>query len=194
MEVFQGYYEYQGRKFVPSWGGSLFEFLMPTLVLDEKKLAKSGLGRNDKIAAEIQRDYALKEKGYPVWGISPAAMLNGRKWRYVEYGVKALGVKGYPDHQVVSPHVSFLALDVLPKDAVSNIRKLLEYDLYGEYGFFDAFDLRSGKAVPQYLALDQGMTLVALCNYLQKGFIQKAFQKDPIAKNAEELLSKENFF
>ncbi len=194
MEVFQGYYEHQGRKFVPSWGGSLFEFLMPTLVLDEKKLAKSGLGRNDKIAAEIQRDYALKEKGYPVWGISPAAMLNGRKWRYVEYGVKALSVKGYPDHQVVSPHASFLALDVLPDDAISNIRKLLEYDLYGEYGFFDALDLRSGKAVPQYLALDQGMTLVALCNYLKKGFIQKAFAKDPIAQNAEKLLSKENFF
>jgi hypothetical protein len=194
MEVFEGYYEHEGKKFVPSWGGSLFEYLMPTLVMDEKKLAPGGLGLNDRVATELQRDYALKDKKYPVWGISPAAMASGRTWRYLEYGVKDLSVKGYPDHQVIAPHVSFLALDSLPDAAIANIRKLLEYEIYGEYGFYDSLNLRNQKAVLQYLALDQGMTLVALCNYLKKDAIKEKFHKDPIAKKAEDLLSKESFF
>ena len=72
VSYFQGYYKDGDKKFVPSWGGSLFEFLMPTMVLHEQKFAPKGLGLNDKIATELHRDYALKEKKYPVWGISPA--------------------------------------------------------------------------------------------------------------------------
>ncbi len=190
---FQGYYDYKGKKFVPSWGGSLFEFLMPTLVLDEPALAPKGLGLNDRRAVEIQRDYALADKKYPVWGISPAATSDGRRWSYREYGIKAMSAKGYPDAGVVTPHVTFLALNILPKDAISNIRRLLELAIYGEYGLYDSYDLKQQKANPQYLALDQGMTLIALTNYLQKGSIQKRFQKDEITQKALDLL-KEDFF
>ncbi len=193
IDYIQGHYLYGKQKFVPSWGGSLFEYLMPTLLLREKALAPKGLGLNNKIAVEIQRDYALKERKYPVWGISPAAVSNGRKWNYVEMGIKKASVKGYPDRQVITPHVSFLALDVLPKDAIANIRNLLQFDLYGEYGFYDSVDLKNGKANPQYLALDQGMILVAICNYLKGESIQKRFHADPVGKNAENLLQ-EDFF
>ncbi len=194
IEFFEGHYTYRGEKFVPSWGGSLFEFLMPTLVLDEKHLAPNSLGANNRIVTQLHRDYALKEKKYPVWGISPAAVADGRKWSYHEYGIKALSVKGYPDRSIITPHVSFLALDTLPRDAVKNIRKLLQYKIYGEYGLYDSLDLRSNRVNSQYLALDQGMTLVALCNYLHKGSIQKRFQADPIGKNIEKLIVKESFF
>lgn len=193
LDYFQGYYEYQGKKFVPSWGGSLFEFLMPTLVLKERELAPEGLGLNDKTATEIQRDYALKEKKYPVWGISPASTSNGRRWTYQEYGVRALGAKGYPDQGVITPHVTFLALDSLPKDAVKNIRELLKLNLYGEYGLYDSYNVIQNKPNPQYLALDQGMTLAALDNYLKKGALQNRFHKDEIGKRAEKLM-KESFF
>ncbi|HTL47979.1 MAG TPA: glucoamylase family protein [Verrucomicrobiae bacterium] len=193
VEYFQGYYQQDGKKFVPSWGGSLFEFLMPTLVLKERKLAPQGLGLNDKIATELQRDYALK-KGYPVWGMSPCAVSNGRQWTYREYGVPGLGAKGYPDAGVVTPHVSFLALDSLPQDALKNIRNLLKFDIYGEYGFYDAIDLKKGRVNPQYLSLDQGMILVAIANYLKEGTIQNRFHADPVGKKAEDLLSKESFF
>ena len=193
IDYVQGHYLYGTRKFVPSWGGSLFEYLMPTLLLREKELAPKGLGLNNKIAVEIQRDYALKEKKYPVWGISPAAVSNGRQWNYVEMGIQKAAVKGYPDRQVVTPHVSFLALSVLPKDAIANIRNLLQFEIYGEYGFYDSLNLKSGKANPQYLALDQGMILVAICNYLKQGSIQKRFHADPVGKNAESLL-REDFF
>lgn len=194
VEYFQGYYEKDGKKFVPSWGGSLFEYLMPTLVLKERELAGKGLGLNDRVAAELHRDYALKEKGYPVWGISPCAVSNGRKWAYREYGVPALGSKGYGDGAVATPHVSFLALDAIPKDAIKNIRKFLDYDMYGEYGFFDALELKNLRSNPQYLALDQGMVLIAIANYLENGSIQKRYHEDEIGKMTRDLLVKESFF
>ena len=194
VDVFEGYYMKDRKKFLPSWGGSLFEFLMPTLVLKEQDLAPKGLGLNNRIATELHRDYALREKKYPVWGISPAATASGRQWRYEEFGVTALGAKGYPDKGVVTPHVSFLALETLPKDALANIRKLLNYDIYGEYGFYDSLNLRRSLANPQYLALDQGMILIAICNYIKNGVIQNRFHADPVAKKAEDLIVKESFF
>jgi len=194
VNYFQGYYEDGKKKFVPSWGGSLFEFLMPTMVLHEQKFAPKGLGLNDKIVTELHRDYALSEKKYPVWGISPSATADGRRWMYGEYGVKRLGVKGYPDRGVITPHASFLALDALPKDAIKNIRKLLTFDLYGEYGFYDSISFPNKKVNTQYLALDQGMILIPIANYLKKGVIQEYFHSDPVGKKAKELLGAEDFF
>jgi hypothetical protein len=194
ISYFQGHYTEGGKKFVPSWGGSLFEFLMPTLVIQEKKFAPKGLGLNDKIVTELHRDYALKEKKYPAWGISPSATADGRRWMYGEYGIKKLGVKGYPDRGVITPHASFLALDTLPEDAIKNIRKLLTFNIYGDYGFYDTISFPSGKVNTQYLALDQGMVLIPIANYLKKSVIQEYFHKDPSGQKAKELLDQENFF
>ena len=194
ISYFQGYYKEGEKKFVPSWGGSLFEFLMPTMVIHEQKFAPKGLGLNDRIATEFHRDYALKEKKYPVWGISPSATADGRRWAYGEYGIKKLGAKGYPDRGVITPHASFLALDTLPKDAIKNIRKFLTFDIYGEYGFYDSITFPSKRVNTQYLALDQGMILISIANYLKKGVIQEYFHKDPVGKKAKELLGQEDFF
>ena len=194
ISYFQGYYIEDGKKFVPSWGGSLFEYLMPTMVIQEQKYAPKNLGANDKIVTELQRDYALKEKKYPVWGISPASTSDGRRWQYGEYGVKRLGVKGYPDRGVITPHVSFLALDSLPKDAIKNIRQLLTFPIYGEYGFYDSITFPSKRINTQYLVLDQGMVLIPIANYLKKGVIQGYFHKDPVGKKIQALLGQEDFF
>ncbi len=194
ISYFQGYYKDGNKKFVPSWGGSLFEFLMPTMVICEQKFAPKSLGLNDTIVTEFHRDYALKEKKYPVWGISPSATADGRRWMYGEYGIKKLGVKGYPDRGVITPHASFLALDALPKDAIKNIRKLLTFDIYGEYGFYDSITFPNQRVNTQYLALDQGMVLIPIANYLKKGVIQEYFHKDPVGKKAKELLGQEDFF
>lgn len=195
VPVFEGYYTYQGKKFVPSWGGSLFEFLMPSLVLKERELAPEGLGRNNRAATEIHIDYALNRQGYPVWGISPASTSSGQVWRYGEYGVKYLGVKGYRDEGVIAPYATFLALDTLAEHAIDNLRRLVKlYPIYGEYGFYDSVNVRSGRVNTQYLALDQGMTLVAIANYLRKGVIQDYFHRDEAGRRAETLLSEEQFF
>jgi len=194
-KIFEGYYTYQGVRFVPSWGGSLFEFLMPTLVLKERELAPKSFGLNNRIATQIHIDYALNRQGYPVWGISPASVSSGRLWRYGEFGVKYLGVKGYRDEGVIAPYAAFLALDSLPEHAVDNVRKMVEvYPIYGEYGFYDSVNVRNGNVNTQYLALDQGMILVAIANYLKGGVIQEYFHRDEIARKAESLLGREEWF
>ena len=82
-----------------------------------------------------------------------------------------------------------------PKDAVKNLRTMIEkFNAYGEYGFYDAINPKTGKVATKYMCLDQAMSLIALNNYLNNGAIRKRFHADPIAKNAEELLKVENFF
>jgi len=195
VNFFEGYYTHQGNRFVPSWGGSVFEFLMPAMLIKEKELAPKGLGANNRIATQIQIDYALNRQGYPVWGISPASIASGRYWHYGEYGVKYLGVKGYRDEGIVTPYASFLALDTLPEHAVDNLRRMLQlYRIYGEYGFYDSVNVRTGRVNTQYLALDQGMILIAIANHLSRGAIKEYFHKDEVGKAGEDLLTREEFF
>ena len=186
-----GYYIYDGVKFVPSWGGSMFEALMPALILEEKALAPRALGLNDERHVKLQIKYALEKLTYPVFGMSPSCIPEGG---YTEYGARPLGMKGYKDG-VVTPHATFLALEFAPNECVDNLRKMLKlYNIYGEFGFYDAVDVKTGKAAIKYLCLDQAMSFLALDNYLNDGAIRKRFASDAISKNAEELLKIEDFF
>lgn len=196
IRVFQGYYKHKDRKFVPSWGGSLFEFLMPALVVKENELGVNNFKVNNRIAAEIHRDYSLKEKNYPVWGISPCMVDKGtHRDVYREFGIKELGVKGYRDRAVISPYASFLALEIVPEDVFLNIRRLLNlYPIYGAYGFYDSVDLRKPHVAEHYLALDQAMVLIAITNYLGKGIIREKFHSVNGMKKIEALLTEEDFF
>ena len=187
-----GWYEWGGERYVPSWGGSMFEALMPTLVLDEGRFAPQSLGANDVAHATVQRRFAAGELGYPVWGLSPSATPGVDS--YGEYGVRVLGTLGYGPG-AVTPHASALALAVTPDDAAANLRRLAgTYDLYGEYGLYDAVEPRSGEVARAYLALDQEMILVAAANYLKDGCIQRRFAADPIAQRALPVLARESFF
>jgi hypothetical protein len=186
-----GAVEWKGLRFVPSWGGSMFEALMPLLVLDERRFAPQNLGRNDEVHARVQRRYALEQLGYPVWGLSPSWSPVGPF--YGEYGVRVLGTHGY-GAGAVTPHASALALAVTPKEAVANLRALAErYDAYGEWGFYDSVDPRTGAVAHAYLVLDQAMTLIALANHLRDGVIQQRFGSDPIALRVLPLLQSEHF-
>ena len=190
--VWGGYYEWEGVRYVPSWGGSMFEALMPTLVLDEGRVAPRNLGPNDVAHATVQRRYALETLGYPVWGLSPSAIPPGDGYR--EYGVRPLGARGYGPG-VVTPHASALALAVLPAEATANLRRLAErYDVYGDFGLFDAVDPTSGQVARSYLALDQAMTLVAIANHLRQHAVTDLFAADPIAQRAIAILGDERFF
>jgi hypothetical protein len=164
---------------------------MPTLVLDEPRWAGPSLGANDAAHAAVQRRYALEDLGYRVWGMSPSASPAGG---YAEYGVDVLGALGYPAG-AVTPHASALALAVTPEAAIANLRQLAEqYDAYGQYGFYDAIDPRSGAVAHGYLALDQAMIFIAAANYLTDGRIQRGFATDPIAQRALPVLGAERFF
>lgn len=170
--------------FVPSWGGSMFEALMPALLFDEARHMPMTLGANARIHAAVQRAYATAVLAYPVWGLSPSAKPADEDYGYGEFGVTVLGVEGYPAG-VVSPHASALALAVIPEEAVANLRALADrYDIYGEFGFYDGVEPTSGRVVHAYLALDQAMIVVAIANYLRAGRLQRLFEQDPIVEGA----------
>ncbi len=188
VNVFEGSYTYQGKKFVPSWGGSMFEALMPGIVLKEKELGKKALGLNNKRHVELQIAYA-KEKGYRAWGFSPSATPTG----YSEFAATPLGTSGYKDGATVTAHATFLALDYAPQDARQNIKALESFNMLGTYGFYDSVNVETGELAKAYLALDQGMIMVSIANYLKDGVIRDYFHKDPIGKKPEALLKKEVF-
>jgi hypothetical protein len=54
-------------------------------------------------------------------------------------------------------------------------------------------NVETGEIAKAYLALDQGMIMVSIANYLKDGVIRDYFHQDPIGKKPEELLSKEIF-
>lgn len=195
IPVFEGFYTYLDKKFVPSWGGSLFEFLSPALLIKEQELATEGLGKNNLVATDLHIEHAVRERNYPVWGMAPCAIRNGKYWIYREYGVPELGAKGYPDRGVITPYASFLALATRPEAAVRNLREMLgRYpDIYGEYGFYDSVDVVKGIVNYQYLALDQGMSFLAIANYVKDGIVRERFHRDPVGRNAEVLLTEEKF-
>jgi hypothetical protein len=186
-----GYYKWKDLKYVPSWGGSAFEALMPTMILNEKELAPEGLGLNNKRHTEGQIRFAMEELKYPVWGMSPSSVPEGG---YSEYGAKPFGSKGYKAG-VVTPHASVLGLEYAPEAVIANLRKLIElYDIYGEYGFYDAVNVKTGLVARKFFSLDQGMLFVSINNYLNDGAIRKRFHGDPVMKKGEVLLTSEKFF
>jgi hypothetical protein len=192
---FTGQYEWKGERYVPSWGGSMFEALMPTLVVDERRFAPKSLGANGERHVRVQQRYAREENGDPVWGTSPSAV-PGRDAEdaYSEFGVRVLGMRGYKGG-VVTPHASALAATVAPAAAIANLRELAErYEIYGDFGFYDAVDPRTGQVARSYMALDQSMIFIALANFLTDGAIQRQFASDPIAVRALPVIGLEDFF
>jgi hypothetical protein len=192
-EIASGTYEWGGKRYIPSWGGSMFEALMPTLFVDERQFAPKNLGRNDEVHVEVQRRWANEVLGWQIWGLSPAVAPGPDGYR--EYGVPVLGTsKSYHD-AAVTPHAVALALDVEPAAATQALRALAtRYDVYGEFGFYDSVDPKSGEVATAYLSLDQGMLFLALANHLRDGLVQKLFAADPIAKKALPILADEDFF
>jgi hypothetical protein len=178
---------WRGIAFLPSWGGSMFEALMPVLVVDEPRLAAQTLGRNDEAHAVIQRRYAEEELRYAVWGMSPSATPGHDG--YGEYGAPPLGLRGY-SAAAVAPYAAGLALAVSPEAATGDLGALACMPgVYGDYGPYDAVDPRTGEVATAYLALDQSMLFLALANHLDAGCVRRRFAEDPIVHRALALLA-----
>ncbi|MBI5504127.1 MAG: hypothetical protein HY899_04975 [Deltaproteobacteria bacterium] len=186
------YFNWGNHRYVPSWGGSMFEALMPRLVLDEAHWAPRSLGPNGEAHAVVQELYAREILDYPVWGMSPA--IDPDSGRYGEFGVPVLGSHGYSP-KIVAPYAAALALAVAPDDATANLMEIARrYDIYGEFGFYDAVNPVSGKVSYSYLALDQAMLFLSLANHLTGGYLQDLFEADPFVRPALPLLAEERFF
>lgn len=186
------HFRWRNYEYVPSWGGSMFEALMPRLVLDEDRWAPRSLGPNGRAHALLQRLYATEILGLPAWGMSPC--IDPASGRYREFGVKPLGSHGY-DEGVVTPHATALALAVAPDDAAEALMEMANrFDIYGPFGFYDAVDPATGKVAYDQLALDQLMLFISVANYLSGGEIPELFASDPWMEDALPLLAEERFF
>ncbi|MCU4925288.1 DUF3131 domain-containing protein [Halobacteria archaeon AArc-dxtr1] len=188
-EVWQGTYEHGGNRFVPSWGGSMFESLMPSLVVPEPELATEGFDQNNARHVQLQIDHA-DEQGYEAWGFSPCAEPGG----YDEFAVEHAGMGGYERDDIVTPHATFLGLGYADEsDVESALDAYEDRGLYTEYGFFDSMSVVDDEITEEYLILDQSMSLVAIANFLTDGGVREAFRAHPIGEEPEELLELESF-
>jgi hypothetical protein len=218
IDVFEGAYTYRGMRIVPSWGGDMFEVLMPDLFVPEAKWGKRSWGVNHPLSVKAQIEHGLDEAGYGYWGFSPASDPFGT---YRVWGVEELGMDpfGYPSDAegtnvdkgfegcreaenpnptfgdgVVTPHAAFLALPYAPRAAVENLLGI-EHDLgaYGAGGFYDAVAVRSGTAAERYLSLDQAMVLGPIGNFLGRDLIKRYFVDDRFEKRLRPLMAMEVF-
>ena len=179
-----------------SWSGSMFEYLMPDLVLD----APSGslLEHTNRLAVRRQIRYG-EERGVP-WGISEAAY-NARDvnftYQYSNFGVSGLGLKrGLSEDLVVAPYATALAAMVDPVAASENFRRLASVGALGRYGFYESIDYTASRlpegekleVVKAYMAHHQGMTIVALANVLLEATMRRRFGAEPAVQATELLL------
>jgi hypothetical protein len=201
--VWEGRYVYPGSdlSFVPTWAGGMFEGLMANEVVPETSWGPHSFGLADERTAQVQIRYATEQLHYPVWGLSPSSTADD-SGGYGGFGVEGLvfpqgqglsQCRGCATEDVVTPHASFLALDVAPQRAYANIAALrsLYPGVYGVDGFFDAVNPVTGVVGHRYLVLDQSMIMAALDNALDDGAMQRHFAADPVSWAARTYLGLE---
>ena len=183
-----------GAPAMVSWSGSMFEYLMPALVM--RSFPFTLLDQTARGAVHRQVAYG-RRRGVP-WGISESAY-NIRDsqltYQYRAFGVPDLALKrGLWRELVVAPYASVLASLVEPERALRNLAELERLAALGSYGFHDAVDYTRpsngvGYAVVRnYMAHHIGMSLVALTNVLTDRVWQRRFHADPLVRSAELLL------
>jgi cellobiose phosphorylase len=179
-----------------SWSGTMFEYLMPLLIM--KSYRNTLLDETYSFVIKSQQKYG-KQRGMP-WGASESSfnsLDSNLDYQYKAIGVPWLGLKrGLIEDAVTTPYATFLALMVSPYEAFKNIKHLKAEGLDGPYGYYEAADYTPGRLdfqskkviIKSFMAHHQGMTLLVLNNYLNKNIMQQRFSNDPYVKAARLLL------
>ena len=179
-----------------SWSGSMFEYLMPSLVM--RAPGGSLLERTNRLVVRQQMKYGAV-RGVP-WGTSESAY-NARDleftYQYSSFGVPDLGLKrGLGANTVIAPYATALSTMVDPPAATRNFARLAEDGGRGRYGWYEALDYTKTRlpdgavvaVVRAYMAHHQGMSVVAIANALHDGAMRARFHADPIIQATELLL------
>ncbi len=179
-----------------SWSGSMFEYLMPNLVMPT--YPGSLLAEMSQSAVNRQIDWG-KERGVP-WGISESGYYSFdalQNYQYHAFGVPGLGLRrGLADDMVIAPYATLMALTVAPQKACENLANLERSGARGEYGFYEALDytpsrLASGQmyaVVRSWMAHHQGMAFQALSHVLLDAPMVDRFMSSPAFQSAHLLL------
>ncbi|MCD6681424.1 MAG: cyclic beta 1-2 glucan synthetase [Burkholderiaceae bacterium] len=178
---------FSGEPVLVSWSGSMFEYLMPLLVMPGYE--NSLLDQTCKAAVARQIEYG-RQRGVP-WGISESgynAVDAASNYQYRAFGVPGLGLKrGLSADVVVAPYATALALLVDAPAAVRNLQKLWNQGLAGALGLYEAVDYTAMRLPPgetetvvrSFMAHHQGMALLALVWLLREQPMQRRFTSDP---------------
>ncbi|WP_338043485.1 glucoamylase family protein [Novacetimonas maltaceti] len=179
-----------------SWSGSMFEYLMPSLVM--RAPIGSLLEQTNTLVVQCQIAYG-QGRGIP-WGISESAY-NVRDleytYQYSNFGVPGLGLKrGLGNDTVVAPYATILAAMVDPRKAVANLLALDRLGAQGRYGFYESLDYTPQRVpdrermaiVRAYMAHHQGMSILAAADTVLNGIMRARFHDDPAIASAELLL------
>ncbi len=186
----------EGEAVLMSWSGSMFEYLMPSLVME----TPDGSLLNQTCARVVRRQIEYgKFRGVP-WGISEAGY-NARDlnltYQYSNFGIPGLGLKrGLTKDLVVAPYATALAAMVDPQEALINLKKLERLGARSAYGFYESLDytptrLRENEPfalVRSYMAHHQGMSLLSFSNVVHNGLLRRRFHMDPLVQSGELLL------
>ena len=179
-----------------SWSGSMFEYLMPTMLMREP--AGSLLAQSNRLAVLRQIGYG-NELDIP-WGISESqynARDREQNYQYTGFGVPDLGLKrGLSENTVVAPYASGLAAMVAPSAALKNFARLARIGARGAYGWYEAVDYTPARIpegasyaiVHSYMAHHQAMTIIGLADVVHDGRIRERFHAEPMVQATELLL------
>ena len=191
-----------GRATLMSWGGTMFEYLMPLLLM--RTFPGTLLDQSCRASVRRQIEYG-SERSVP-WGISESAYAftdRAGNYQYRAFGVPGLGLRrGLADELVIAPYATALASIVNPTAAAENFERLTREGLAGRFGFYEALDCRpldaggeavdTGPARPvvvrSFFAHHQGMSLVALANVICRDAFVDRFHADPRVQATELLL------
>ncbi len=185
-----------GSKGLVSWSGTMFEYLMPLLIM--KNYPNTLLDETYRAVLQGQKNYCKDKK--ISWGISEAAYNSfdvNLNYQYKAFGIPGIGLKrGLNNELVISPYSTMLALQMDFRSAYENIERLINDGLKGKYGFYEAVDytkerLPKGKKntiIKCFMVHHQGMSLMALDNVINSNALQHRFHRIPIIKATELLL------
>ena len=185
-----------GGRALISWTGTMFEYLMPLLVM--RTYDSTLLDETYRTIVKRQIEYG-DERGVP-WGVSESAY-NVRdlhlNYQYGPFGVPGLGLKrGLMEDLVVAPYATMLAAEIDPAAAMANLRRLKDEGALGAYGYYESIDY-TAERLPQgqkhfliraFMTHHQGMGLVSLSNVLQQDRMERRFHADPSVQATELLL------
>ena len=176
-----------GSPVLLSWGGSMFEYLMPLLVMPTYE--NTLLDQTCKAAVERQIEYGV-QRGVP-WGISESGYNTvdvHSNYQYRAFGVPGMGLKrGLAEDLVIAPYASALALMVAPEAACLNLQRLAAEGLEGKFGLYESIDYtpsrqrpgESSALVQSFMAHHQGMSLLSYAYLILDRPMQKRFESDP---------------
>jgi cyclic beta-1,2-glucan synthetase len=182
-----------------SWSGTMFEYLMPTLL--SRHYPETLLEQSCRAAVQHQIAYT-QSKQIP-WGISESSFYyfdSNQIYQYRAFGVPGLGYKrGLGEDLVITPYASMLALPFAPQAVLQNLEHLKKINMLGLYGLYEAADFTADRlgtgqecaVVRSYMAHHQGMILLSLCNALCEDSMIRRFHADPRIETVNLLLQEQ---